>query len=116
MPSYTSFARGALYLHMEAYYRTTAFLSGVVCTVLSLFYSTWLPWAPLVVLPLVTCTVYYAMRQPVAYYKSLQAYYDPKTGITTIWVPTDTNRVTLYYAEHGNNGGVFNITTRDPLD
>ena len=116
MPSYTSLARESLYRYMEVYYMLIAFFSGVVCTVLSLFYSTWLPWAPLAVLVLVTYTVYSAMHQPIAYYESLKADYNPTTGITTLWVPNNTRYDTLYYAEHDHNGGVFNITTCDPLD
>ena len=95
----------------------TAFLWAVVMTGLSLFYTPWLPWSPLVILPLVTWLVYAYQHIPLEYYKNFMADYDPKEGITTIWVPKDDQNYSVYYVVHYLPvGDVCRVTTQNPLE
>ena len=114
-------AKQALYENRTIHCVVRAFLSGIICTALSLFYPGWLPWAPVVLLPLVTYTVYYTSHQPYTYYKQLTAEFRPITkptqsNITIIWVPNGTGNDIPYYAVHYNNGEVCRVTTEDPLE
>jgi len=126
MPTDSEFitiAKYALYQHLDAGYMLTAFLSGVICTALSIVCYLWLPWAPLAVFPLVIFTVYYTLHQPYEYYKQLRAEFRPivkrtENNITFIWVPTraDPTKCTKYYVVHYDDGEVCRVTTEDPLE
>ena len=116
MPSRIDHAKHALYYDRDTHYMITAFLTGAVSTGLSLFYTGWLPWAPVVLLPLVTWMVYTYHHVPLEFYESLRAHFDPKHHITTLWVPNGTKNYTLYYVVHYYDGEVCRVTTQDPLE
>ena len=117
MQSHIDAAKQALYYDRDTHHMLTAFLSGAVGTGLSLLYTGWLPWAPVMLLPFITWMVYTYQHIPLEYYKNFMADYDPKEGITTIWVPQYAQNYTVYYVVHYLPAGdVCRVTTQDPLE
>jgi hypothetical protein len=117
MPTHIDAAKQALYYDRDTHHMLTAFLSGTVSTGFSLLYTAWLPWAPLVLLPLVTWLVYTYTHIPLEQYASLRAQYDPNHSITTLWVPNGTQNYTVYYVVHYFPvGDVCRVTTQNPLE
>ena len=109
-------AKHALYHHMEAHYKVKALLSGVVCAALILPNSLQLSF---IILPVVTCAVYYALHDFITYYEKLESSYIDYSldiKITAICFYSFFYRTTTYYVYHdiSNKYKVYDITTNIP--